>query len=243
ELVDKWFLGMDHPTSGGYSYALASGQLFVNGATNDDVKQGQLSDCGFLASLAEVALRNNSAITNMFIDNGDGTYTVRFYHSGAAQYVTVDSYLPSSGGAFIYDLWGASMSDPSNELWTALAEKAYAQDFELNGGSNNYASVAYLYPYTPLAAITGQSTVGMTSTTGSTALSTLSNAWNTGQSIVLVSLSGAPNVVGNHCYTVVGFDSSTGTVTLFNPWGIGYGLTTLNWSQVRSNFGSFDRTS
>ena len=30
QLVDKWFLGLDHPTAGG-TYRLVSGSLFVNG--------------------------------------------------------------------------------------------------------------------------------------------------------------------------------------------------------------------
>ena len=85
KLVGKWFFGTDHPKGTSdwgptYSYRQASGQLFVNGAAYTDVNQGGLGDCYFLASLAEVALKNPSAITSMFIVNGDGTYTVRFYN-------------------------------------------------------------------------------------------------------------------------------------------------------------------
>ena len=81
-LINKWFLGLDRPTAGG-TYRQMAGQLFVGGATYTDIKQGYLGDCYFMASLAEIALKNPSAITNMFIVNGDGTYTVKFYNGGS----------------------------------------------------------------------------------------------------------------------------------------------------------------
>jgi len=40
----------------------------------------------------------------------------------------------------------------------------------------------------------------------------------------------------------VGFDSTNNTVTVFNPWGIEQGLSTLSWSDVVANFQYFDRT-
>ena len=72
-----------------------------------------------MAALAEIAYRSPATITSMFIVNGDGTYTVRFYNNGKADYVTVDSQLPS-GYASI-----------ANELWVGLAEKAWAQFYEV----------------------------------------------------------------------------------------------------------------
>src|SRR3990172_2095223 len=88
-LVNKWFLGLDRPAASG-AYRQIAGTLFVGGAAYTDVKQGSVGDCYLMASLAEVALRNPSTITSMFIVNGDGTYTVRFYNAGQANYVTVD---------------------------------------------------------------------------------------------------------------------------------------------------------
>ena len=73
-------------------------------------------------------------------------------------------------------------------------------------------------------------------------MSSFAATYNAGKLICIASYSGAPNVVSNHCYAVVGYDATTETVTLFNPWGIGYGLVTLTWSQVQANFGYFDRT-
>ncbi len=114
ELVDKWFLGSDHPTGtddfgNTYSYSQVSGVLFgANGPSYTDVRQGEVGDCYFLAALGEIALQNPTAITNMFIVNGDGTYTVRFFNGSQAQYVTVDQQLPTtSSGTLIFDGMGS----------------------------------------------------------------------------------------------------------------------------------------
>src|SRR6185369_5546223 len=133
----------------------------------------------------------------MFIVNGDGTYTVRFYHEGVAEYVTVDSYLPASGGYLVYAHTGSAVGDANNELWVSLAEKAYAQIKEMSyfGGANAYSSTEWQYAYTTLGNITGQSTLAFTYT--SSGSSGFATAYNAGKSIVLVSYSSAPNVVGN----------------------------------------------
>jgi hypothetical protein len=94
----------------------------------------------------------------MFIDNHDGTYTVRFFNGGKADYVTVDRYLPvDASGNFVYANLGASASSDSNVLWVALAEKAYAQlnasawlgrdgTYSYNGVTNTYDSAGNLQP-------------------------------------------------------------------------------------------------
>ncbi len=41
--------------------------------------QGELGDCYFISSLGTIANEDPAAIEDMFINNGDGTYTVRFY--------------------------------------------------------------------------------------------------------------------------------------------------------------------
>jgi hypothetical protein len=243
KLVNKWFVGLDRPTAS-YGYTLAAGTLFVNGASYADIDQGSLNNCAFMAGLAETAFRSPSTIDNMFVVNGDGTYTVQFYSGGAAQYVTVDSYLPTSSGKFKYALGGKSSTNPGNELWVALAEKAYAQFFETEGYVNAYNSIEFQYAYSTMAHITGQSTISWLDTSGSTSLSTFASAYNAGKMICLISYANPPmnGIVANHAYAVVGYDAATQSVSLFNPWGSSYGLTTLAWSQVQDNFSYFDLT-
>jgi hypothetical protein len=252
KLVNKWFLGLDRPTAGG-TYHQFAGQLFVNGAAYTDIHQGYLGDCYFMSSLGEAALKNQSAITNMFIVNGDGTYTVRFYQNGVAQYVSVDSYLPTnSGGALIYANVGAYYASASNELWTALAEKAYVQINEMGwlrsglsgNGQNAYSAIEGGYIFAALGQITGQSTTAFAYTTGTTNFNAFVNAYNQGKMIGFASMTTptSSSVVGSHAYAVVGYNATNQTITLFNPWGIEYGLVTMTWAQIGQNFSYFDRT-
>jgi hypothetical protein len=212
-----------------------------------------LGDCYFVASLGEVALKNQAAITNMFIVNGDGTYTVRFYQNGVAQYVTVDSYLPTNaGGGLLYANRGALYSNANAELWTALAEKAYVQMNEMGWtrgsmtgtGVNSYYAIEGGYIYAALGHITGQATAAFTFTNGGTSFATFVNAFNQGKSIGFASKSmpASSQVVGGHAYAVVGYNAANQTITLFNPWGVEYGLVTMTWAEIQGSFQYFDRT-
>ncbi|HEY4232119.1 MAG TPA: SdrD B-like domain-containing protein [Lacipirellulaceae bacterium] len=259
KLINKWFLGLDRPNAVDASqnlfptYRQFSGSLFVGGADYTDVRQGYLGDCYFVCSLAETALLDNSAITNMFIVNGDGTYTVKFFNSGQPVYVTVDSYLPTdTSGRAIYAGPNMVYTNAGNELWVALAEKGYVQLNELGweragqagSGQNIYSAIEGGSIWAGLGQVTGHTTAAYTMTTSGIGLSSFVTAFNAGELIGFAS-KGSPassSVVGSHAYAVVGYNAATGTVTLFNPWGIQYGLLTLNWAQIQMNFDYFDRT-
>jgi hypothetical protein len=189
----------------------------------------------------------------MFVVNGDGTYTVKFFNSGQAHYVTVDSYLPTNGaGQLMYANLGAMYNNTGNELWTALAEKAYVQINEMGwlraglsgSGQNAYSGISGGYIFAALSQITGQATTPFASTAGTTSFTTFVTAFNQGKSIGFASKSTPTSntVVGGHAYAVVGYNATNQTVTLFNPWGIQYGLVTMTWSQIQANFSYFDRT-
>jgi hypothetical protein len=253
KLINKWFFGLDRPAAAG-TYRQTAGTLFVNGAAYTDVHQGQVGDCYFVSSLAEAAFRNAATITNMFTVNGDGTYIVKFFNGTQPYYVTVDSYLPTyAGGQFIYASAGSSYNSASNELWVALAEKAYAQLNEFGfsragfsvSGQNSYDALSGGYIYSAQNHITGFLTAPFTMTSGGSSFTTFVNAYNAGKLIGFASFQTPPSgsgVVGSHAYAVVGYNAAAQTVTLFNPWGIEYGLLTLNWSQIQANFSYFDRT-
>jgi hypothetical protein len=239
ELVDKWFLGTDHPTAGS-AYQLATGPLFgPTGPQYTDIAQGGLGDCGLVSTFAEVAFRRPDIITSMFIVNGDSTYTVRFYQGTAARYVTVDSQLPGGYASF------------ANELWVALAEKAYAQineegwlDSSANG-QNAYSAIAGTYIHDAQAQLTGLSTVNFASV--NTSFSTFASLVAAGKMIGFASVSSPPDggVIGDHAYAVISCDSTALTVTLYNPWGVGVGnggLVTLTWPQIQADFMYFERT-
>ena len=265
QLVDKWFLGGDRPLAQSYwdgttfTYQLAKKPLFENGISYADIKQGGTGDCYFLAALASTALQDADTISNMFIDNGDSTYTVRFYNrDGDADYVTVDSYLP-------VDQWGRrAYADYSNELWVALAEKAYAQLNESgwighskqdkqgrdirpdDDDTNSYLGISGGYTDEATEQITGQS---MTyNWIDSRSFQAIATAFSAGSFVSFSSSSFTDSyIVANHAYALVDYDAIAQTFTLYNPWGfdgegIDYdanpndGELELSWQELYNNF-------
>ncbi|MFO0926791.1 MAG: C2 family cysteine protease [Gemmataceae bacterium] len=218
-LVDKWFRGLDRPTftEEATEYRSFSGQLFQAGASMLDVAQGRLGDCYFLAGLAGVARKRPALITGMFTDNLDGTFTVRFFHNGVADYVTVDRSLPvDANGRLVYASKGRRYDDSTNELWAALAEKAYAQLNEagwLNrptgkNGVNTYAAIETGGGLTAIEQQTGRTPTRV-------ALNTI-----TVQQVRTALASGDVVEVGGegHVYVVLSLSSDGSRVQVFNPW-------------------------
>ncbi len=249
-LINKWFLGSDRPQTS-YTYQYANGSLFQNGISYQDVKQGQTNNCYFLAGLAETAVRSPSTIESMFIDNGDNTFTMRFWHNGVADYVTVDRYLPTNSlGYLAYANQGSDYNSSSNELWVAFAEKAYAQLNESGwihqDNTNTYTGIGKGgYISDALAQITGKKT----SLGNSLNLTSLVDAFNSGQLIGFGSKSTgvASNIVSGHAYALIDYNSSTQKFTLFNPWGVDTnaskpGVLELTWSDIESSFSYWDST-
>jgi hypothetical protein len=254
KLIGKWFLGLDRPTTSGI-YRQVAGTLFVNGAQHTDVRQGALGDCYLLATLAEVALRSPATLTNMFVVNGDGTYTVKFFNNASVtHYVTVDSQLPTdSAGRLIYASRGVMNWNSTNELWVALAEKAYVQLNEFGfvrpglpgNGLNAYSAIEGGYIYAAMNQVTGRAVAAFAATSSTANFTTFVNAFNQGKLIGFASKptpAAGSGVVGNHAYAVVGYNANNQTITLYNPWGPEYGLVVMSWSQIQANFNYFDRT-
>ena len=126
ELIGKWFLGTDLPSSQvnvsgaqfQIAYSNSANPLFgASGPNWNDINQGRLGDCYLESCLAEVAYLNPSVISSMITVNGNGTYGVRFDVNGAAQYVTVNSELANGGSIF----------NQGTNIWASLVEKGYAQ--------------------------------------------------------------------------------------------------------------------
>jgi Calpain family cysteine protease/Bacterial pre-peptidase C-terminal domain len=253
KLISKWFLGSDRPSTF-YNYQYANGSLFQNGVSYQDVRQGELNSCFFLTGLAATAARSPNTIESMFTDNGDGTFTVRFYRNKIAEYVTVDRYLPTnSSGSLVYANKGGSPS----ELWVALAEKAYAQLNE-SGWSNPNTSYAYYatnsykgidnggYMSDAFAQITGRSTAFYRPLND---FNSVVNAFDSGQLIGLGTKSNnvASYLVSDHAYTLLSYNASLQKLTLFNPWGIDNGsskpgILELAWGDIQANFSYWDST-
>jgi len=266
-LTSKWFRGLDRPElSSDLSYNFALGSLFGSGGPSfADIDQGALGDCWFMASLEEVALKSPSLTQNMFIDNGDNTYTVRFFHNGGTEYVTVDRFLPvGDDGTFAYANSSDAYGDTTNVLWAAFAEKAYAQLNESGwlgyGSSNSYEALDGGWPAGAMRHLTGQHVAEFGLFDGAETVQggAIGNDFLAGHMVVFCSNVDDvdSNIVPRHCYAMLGYDAATSMFTLGNPWGtdtftpdhpwgveiVTGGTITLSTHDLFDNFRSFAET-
>ena len=259
-LVSDWFLGADHPSAvtiyGTATYQLASGTLFGSGGPSyKDIYQGQMGDCWLMASFGATAANAPSLIESMFTDDGTQTengvqvhvWTVRFYDNGVATYLSVDNELPTVGGQFFFANQGQSATNSSNVLWAGLLEKAYAQ-LSASGWNQRPQADAYDSLNGGLAATVLPVLTGQNESSDSFTNSGLTSALAAGRLMTLATFEDVPSlgIVGGHDYTLLGYNSSTQTYTLMNPWGwnsnysndgaAAPGILHLTWSQVQQYF-------
>jgi len=244
-LVNKWFYGEDLPNADNYQYVTMEGTLFTGaGPSHLDEVQGYLGDCYFLSAMGSIADSSKSAIYNMFVDNGDDTWTVRFYSNGTADYVTVNRELPTSGGYLVFQGCGSYYADASNTLWLCLLEKAYAQWNETGKTgqgtySNDYFGIEGGWTGTVSAQALGYAASDYSMST--TNLQTLINALNNHKAVTIgtvdVPASGT-GLVGNHAYNILSYNSGTARFTLYNPWGSSQ-PNQLTWTQLTRSCDGF----
>jgi hypothetical protein len=230
-LIGKHMLGTDRPMIHTGSYTEAGGSLFVSGVSADDVDQGATGSCYFLSALAGTAEKKASIIRNMFTDNGDGTYSVRFFTNGQADYVTVDNMMATrSDGTYLHADAGDGTATnglvaDNNELWVALAEKAYAQLNE--SGRLGQEEATNRYGMASNEGISwGRTTDAITHITG------LNSSWgdasffpwgaNNVSSTELQTLVNSNRVVtaawNGHARTITGYNATTDQYTIRNPY-------------------------
>lgn len=94
----------------------------------DDVDQGNLGDCWFLASIGSVLEECPEKLhtcipktTNFNSTDYNGKLEFVFYDLGTPTKVVINDKLPTKNGRLIF-----ANSNQSNEYWTALIEKAFA---------------------------------------------------------------------------------------------------------------------
>ena len=125
------------------SQLCAGGKLFNNVHPND-IAQGVLGDCWFLAALAGLA-EFEGAVFHLFQEKAvqpDGKYTLNIYNCQTRQWeaVVIDDFIPLGPDG------QPLMAKPQdNEMWVLLAEKAFAKWFgsyvQIQGA---YCLVAYM---------------------------------------------------------------------------------------------------
>ena len=252
KLIGKWFLGTDRPNplsdgdsanqngtnTSNKTYRAVSGSLFQNGISPEDINQGSVGDCYYVATLASIAQEKPSYIQNMFIDNGDNTYTVRFFNNGVANYVTVDNYLPTdANGYLVYANPGSYYNNSNNELWVALAEKAYAQLAESGWSrpgdvSNDYRSIEGGWMDYVIKQVTGLDATFKWISSNMTKTQLISLV-NSSQILTAGFVYGEGyGVYNGHAYTISSYNATTDKFRLRNPWGSEHADVT--WNQLLS---------
>ena len=235
------------------TYTAVTGTAFVNeagatvtdssGINMNDVRQGSLGDCYFMAVLASIARVNPQHLRDMIEDHGDGTYTVTFTVPGViwdgSEEVTVDSKFWMSGGNPVYSKTGDSSTADGPELWVMIIEKAWAKK---HGGYGNITGGSVSTDARHAVAGDAADNITPSSVTATELFNQVKEHFvDDDQPVVFWSNSPATtamqtaNVIGNHEYALRNVHSSGQTFDLYNPWGSDH-LTGVDAAFIRSHF-------
>ena len=201
----------------------------------------------------------------MFINNGDGTYTVRFYtgtygsiynySNGSysdgflnsnitADYVTVNAMLPTTtSGMLVYADYGASAYNSANTLWIPMAEKAYAEwdqtGKEGRSGVNSYNDIQGGWMATVYAQVLGHNATDYAMSTTSQQVAVNALAAHDAVTVGTNNFSGTEyGLYADHAYAIVGYNAYNSTFILYNPWGMDQ-PGQLTWGELRATTGAF----
>lgn len=194
----------------------------------DDIKQGQLGDCYFMAALSSLCSQEPETIRRMIKPDPDnsGGWIVTF-PGKPDQHIAIEAPTQQELERFAH---GGIHGD-----WVCAVEKAYRQllqkSNEDNGGSPAKALelltgksfsqhdlhsnfLDYASPLYPL-----QYLLGADKENDDALAAMLTKALSQHQEVCVDTDKGSKVHDGCHAYSVLGFDPNTRTVTLRNPWG------------------------
>jgi Calpain family cysteine protease len=228
---DKVELMEEH--QGKYDFTSITAKLFEKGSLDEgdidpnDIQQGSIGNCYFMASIASVARANPEAIRKLIKANADGSYDVTLYSkkgglvSLTPQIVNVrPDFATDASGNPIYSGKG------DNELWVMLLEKAYAK---MNGGYDDTGKGGYIEE--GIEALTGkEANYYMCSSKtadellaliqGALAAKKPIDAATSGSGEVEFTTEEGSVIYKGHAYAIKSV--SGGKINLQNPWGHGH---------------------
>ncbi|MEW7314995.1 C2 family cysteine protease [Buttiauxella gaviniae] len=220
EEISAWLDGTNRPASSS-TYYTDGRLLFGKSGTPsiNDISQGQLDDCGTLAAAQTVANVSPDFIKSMFVQNANGTYSVRFfdYDTGKADWVTVDNQTYTHGEGVSGSSWGAIYE---------RASAAFRSSFD--GRNNSYGVIGG--GYKELYRVTGNSisTYGAPNYSQSSwetsIYNTLKQAVLEGEPAIIqseINTNDDTHFVANHAMTIASYDAATDKFVIANPWGTG----------------------
>jgi hypothetical protein len=208
-------------TTDGSTYSNFSNHpLFSSaGPFENDIYQGSIGDCYFLATLSAITKVDPWRIRQSVLDMGDGTYLVQFSKGESKVFIRVDGQLPvMPDGQLDYAGTGAGGS-----IWVAIMEKAYTI---FHGPVASYASIDGGWMDQAFTALGATPSDIYAAPTPTALLSQIQQNINAGQAVTLAvnnPADGAP-LIGSHAYTVdavtTDADGNLTGLRLRNPWGI-----------------------
>jgi hypothetical protein len=237
----------------GAVYTEVKGQPFVQGASDkrtieaNDVSQGQLGDCYFIAALAALAHSSPETVQKKITDHKNGTYTVHFHEGGD---VVVDGRFPTKGGQIQFAGEGDKTEAEGTELWVMLIEKAWAK---LKGGYEDIRGKRIRMTSTDaMQAITGKSTRALRPAhmEEDELFTVLADAQTKGWPMTLgvknqsdpeaIKASKAVGLVPNHAYAILKVDAEAKTLELYNPWGAEYSVPLIKFESLQKYVSGID---
>jgi hypothetical protein len=244
----------DNPTSPANTadYGEVPHELFVRGegaaaaVDPSDVRQGQIGDCWYVASVMAAAQGNPDLVTQAIRVNPNGTYTVTFHDGGRTVEITVTPDIPVVDGRPVFIANPTSdAGDGVQELWPMVLEKAAAQYF------GDYHDIEGDWPSRALNLLSPTETTTVTKGSELPALADLAAGLDAGGAVLVSTdhdnrtpLYDVPasegGLVQGHAYYVSAVDGDAGTVTVTNPWGPGTPPTVMTYQEFQDSFIRYD---
>jgi hypothetical protein len=219
--------------------AVTDRSLFGTGPLVDDVNQGSVGDCWFMAGLSSLANQRPAFVRESAVDLGDGTYVVQFLKAGTSTYVRVSNQL--SVGSFN----GFRFASPgaSGDIWAMIMEKAFCY---FRKGKNTYSSISGGFADEVLSDFNiSSTTVAPGSMTELQLYQAISSDLSSGKPVMFGTPNNPPDLVGDHEYVVISASIDSGGVTHYlvrNPWGVAgdsledsLGYATITYDQLVAN--------
>lgn len=208
-----------------YGTSRRTGPIIHGRAKAAEVRQGLIGNCYLVASMAAVAHMMPDQIADMITDNGDGTYSVRFYRRNIIR--DFEPYTVSVDSDFV-DAYEhtPSVTCPSGraqqELWPAIVQKAWAAW----RGDGDYAAIEGGTAREALERLIGRSVSNsfLTRWSANGLWGDISAAILDHRPVVIVAATDRPaaGIIGAHAYTVLDARTTASgdrELLIRNPWG------------------------
>ncbi|KAL0233200.1 hypothetical protein GEMRC1_011945 [Eukaryota sp. GEM-RC1] len=216
-------------------FRFKQGQQIAHSIKPENIRQGCVPNCSFIASLIvaanhQVRFRHNlisnliyPQVNGMAIFNQCGKYCVRLKFNGIQRKVIVDDFLPFSSRRSPSLLTSHSIDCYS--LMIPIIEKAFLK--LTNQSSYDFPGSRSSFDLYCLIGWTPEVISDLKSNDNTSSFPRISFGFREG--VVLATASASQETVvdstllieSNHCYAILEFDCHTNSITLMNPWRSG----------------------